>query len=151
MKCVIKRIAWALAVVLIGFKAGALPKASDFKEVGEDSPEIKEVEEKSSNPPVLSSEEAILSGTVRVIRKIDMTEAFFKDLKDSYFIPSGSKYSSIYKALDESMKKGTAVSFKANTKSRRILSVEMAPLKSPETSQEKNIETKSSLPSNGSK
>lgn len=113
-----------------GIAKADLPKASDFKEVGE-AEEVSTPSEVAPEAAKLAASEQIFSGTVRVIRKIDMTEVFFKDLKDSYYIPSGSQYSSIYKALDESMKKGTAVGFKANTKSRRILSLESAPVKSP--------------------
>jgi hypothetical protein len=76
--------------------------------------------------PAFKENEQIKSGTVRVLRKLGMTEAFFKDLPDSYLIPSGPNYSGIYKALSESEKSGTPVSFKVNTKSRRILSLEEA-------------------------
>jgi hypothetical protein len=141
-------------VLLISFKVGALPKASDFKEVGADEQEISSGEnnkslqkEEEAEKPKLEENEEILSGTVRVIRKIEMTEVFFKDIKDSYYIPSGSKYSSIYKALNESMKKGTQVSFKANTKSRRVISLESAPVKSPAN----GLDAKSTTPSGGSK
>jgi hypothetical protein len=79
-----------------------------------------------SAKPALKENEQIKSGTVRVLRKLGMTEAFFKDLPDSYLIPSGPSYSGIYKALSESEKSGTPVSFKVNTKSRRILSLEEA-------------------------
>ncbi len=126
-----------LGVLLICDSVRALPNATDFKEVGEGNQEaILDTER-----PKASDNEELLSGTVRVIRKIEMTEVFFKDLKDSYYIPSGNKYSSIYKALDESMKKGTQVSFKANAKSRRILSLESTPAK--KTTGE--VEIKSSL------
>lgn len=113
-----------LVILLLDVRAEALPDASDFKEVGEETQEAAAEEVEKTK---LGENEKILSGTVRVIRKIELTEVFFKDLNDSYFIPSGRAYSSIYKALEESMKKGTSVSFKANTKSRRVLSLESAP------------------------
>ncbi|HEY8270642.1 MAG TPA: hypothetical protein VIG33_07110 [Pseudobdellovibrionaceae bacterium] len=134
-------------VLLISFKAGALPQASDFKEVGEEIQEVQEVSKDEERRPQLGENEKILSGTVRIIRKLEMTEVFFKDLNDSYYIPSGRGYSAIYKALEESSKKGTPVSFKANTKNRRVLSLESAPLKSPASV----TQEKSTLSPNGSK
>jgi hypothetical protein len=126
-----------IGVLLMSFNAVALPKASDFKEVKVDEQEVSASEEETEKPKLnghLNDSEEILSGTVRVIRKIGMIEVFFKDLKESYYIPSGGQHSAIFKALDESRKKGTPVSFKANTKSRRVLSLETAPAKSPTTS-----------------
>lgn len=133
-----------LGVLLISFNLWALPKASDFKNVDEDETATSSDKstEKSTDKTTtaedekskLGENEEVVSGTVRVIRRIQMTEVFFKDLKDSYFIPSGSNYSSIYKACQESEKKGAPVGMKVNTKSRRILSLEqVAPTKSPAT------------------
>lgn len=124
------------SVLFVGLNAFALPKASDFKDVGSDEDSVSEEStEKSSGTetakPKTAENEEMVSGTVRVIRKLDMTEVFFKDLKDSYFIPSGAGYSSIYKACQESEKKGSPVGLKVNTKSRRILSVESSAVKSP--------------------
>lgn len=68
--------------------------------------------------------EESLSGTVKVMRKNGMTEVFFSDLKESYFIPSGSKNYGIFKALTESQKRGSKVSFKVNKKSRQVLDIE---------------------------
>lgn len=123
---------WLIVGVLtLGLQAGALPKASDFKEIGADeeaevtTPDAAESTDLAAKPPLAANEE-LVSGTVRVIRKMGMTEVFFKDLKDSYFIPSGANYSTIYKACQESEKKGQPVSFKVNSKSRRILSLEAA-------------------------
>lgn len=126
-------------IVGIGVSRGwALPAASDFKEVGAeetatesegDSAGLERMDTQVSDAAALKLEnnEQIISGTVRVLRKIDMTEVFFKDHKDSYYIPSGRNYSSIFKACQESAKKNTPISFKVNTKSRRILSMEQAP------------------------
>jgi hypothetical protein len=96
----------------------ALPKAGDFVELGDDSsPPLVQ-------PAPVNENEKTFSGTVRVLRKIDHTEVFFKDLPDSYVIPSGNSYSSIYKAFMNSQKTGASVTFKANIKSRRVLSIE---------------------------
>lgn len=109
----------------------ALPAASDFKEIGEETSEevsgevSGEVSEEAA--VMLEANEEVLSGTVRVLRKIGMTEVFFKDLKESYYIPSGRNYSSIFKACEDSAKKNSRISFKVNSKSRRILSLEQAP------------------------
>lgn len=105
-------------------------KAGDFVEIGTDEAATPKnagagADGKSAKP-ALKENEQIKSGTVRVLRKLGMTEAFFKDLPDSYLIPSGPNYSGIYKALSESEKSGTPVSFKVNIKSRRILSLEEA-------------------------
>lgn len=125
------------------FVAEAKKQASDFKEVfsedergGETSlPEGTAPQSSSAvgtapassleeGLPVLKKNEEILSGRVRVMRKIDRTEVFFLDLKDSYFLPGGSAYSSLYRAFAESQKNGQAVTFKVNTKSRQVLSLE---------------------------
>lgn len=106
--------------------------ASDFKEVesADDVAATVKIEKSAEGDSAADTEskknpdEVSLSGTVNVIRKISVTEVFFKDLKDSYVIPSGSQHSQIYKALEESRKKGTPVSFRANSKSRRIVSIE---------------------------
>lgn len=99
-----------------------LPKAADFVELSGSEKDT----EKDSVKETGKENEATLTGTVRVMRKIEHTEVFFKDLPDSYVIPSGNKYSSIYNAMTESQKNGTAVTFRANTKSRRVLSMEAA-------------------------
>lgn len=123
-------------VLFVSFNIFALPKASDFKDIGsEDEAATEDTNGKTSGSeaakPAMADNEELVSGTVRVIRKLTMTEVFFKDLKDSYFIPSGANYSSIYKACQESEKKGSPVGLKVNTKSRRILSVESSAIKSP--------------------
>jgi hypothetical protein len=125
-----------LGVLFFSFNLFALPKASDFKDVGsEDESATEDSNTKTTSSegakPAMAENEELVSGTVRVIRKLTMTEVFFKDLKDSYFIPSGMNYSSIYKACQESEKKGSPVGLKVNTKSRRILSVESSAVKSP--------------------
>jgi len=125
-----------LAVLSLSCHLYALPKASDFKDVGGDESSVAEETADAtgdSAKPQLAEGESLVSGTVRVIRKLNMTEVFFKDLKDSYFIPSGGEYNSIYKACQESEKKGIAVGLKVNTKSRRILSVESSAVKGPAT------------------
>lgn len=122
-----------LGVLFLSLMTLALPKASDFQEVGVGDGEAAEatvVSDQEENN-TLGVDEALVSGTVRVMRKIAMTEVFFKDLKDSYFIPSGGGYSAIFKACQESEKKGTPVGLKVNTKSRRILSVEESAAKKP--------------------
>lgn len=126
------------SVLLISFNLFALPKASDFKDVGSDEDAVTEESDSNSSDsatakPKMAENEELVSGTVRVIRKLSMTEVFFKELKDSYFIPSGAGYSAIYKACQESEKKGIQVGLKVNTKSRRILSVESSAVKSPAT------------------
>lgn len=123
-------------VLFVSFNLFALPKASDFKDVGgEEESAAEDAGHKSTSSeaakPAVAENEELVSGTVRVIRKLTMTEVFFKDLKDSYFIPSGANYSSIYKACQESEKKGSPVGLKVNNKSRRILSVESSAIKSP--------------------
>lgn len=105
----------------------ALPAASDFKEIGEETSEEVSGEVSEEAAVKLEANEEVLSGTVRVLRKIGMTEVFFKDLKESYYIPSGRNYSSIFKACEDSAKKNSRISFKVNSKSRRILSLEQAP------------------------
>lgn len=111
----------------------SLPKAGDFVELGGDSDSGGEVKagvtagEDSAAASALAPNEKLLTGTVRIIRKIQYTEAFFKDINDSYIIPSGNAYPSIYTAFLESQKKGTAVSFKVNTKSKRVISIEDTP------------------------
>lgn len=106
-----------------------------FAEVGSEAEAEEPAESVSPSPslsPSLSPEakatpnefEESLSGTVKLIRKIGMTEVFFTDLKESYFIPSGSKNYSIFKAFSESQKKGTKVSFKVNKKSRQVVDIE---------------------------
>jgi hypothetical protein len=123
-----------ILILISSLNVLAKPKASDFKEVlSSDEAEVTEgaaasVEEEPK--VVLKDNEQILSGSVRVLRKIDKTEVFFKDLKDSYFISSGTNYSSLFKAFDQSQKDGKPVSFKVNTKSRQVLSLESAPAKS---------------------
>jgi hypothetical protein len=130
------------AVLFLSFNTWAAEgkkKISDFKDVGGEDIEVTEKPTKGSTQddateaaaatvkdekPALKENEEMLSGTVNVIRKLGMTEVFFKDLKDSYFIPSGSKNYSIYKAFEESNKKGNKVSFKANKKSRQVISIE---------------------------
>jgi len=124
-----------LVLVLSLHAAADTKKVSDFKEVGgedSDAGEVSKAEAQSEKEnkvgrPSLKENEEVMSGTVNVIRKIDMTEVFFKDLKESYFIPSGSKNYSIYKAMEQSQKKGTKISFKVNTKSRRIVDLSEAP------------------------
>jgi hypothetical protein len=124
-----------ILILLCSVNVLAKPKASDFKEViSQDETDVSQeaaasVEEEPK--VVLKDNEQILSGSVRVLRKIDKTEVFFKDLKDSYYISSGTNYSSLFKAFDQSQKDGKAVSFKVNTKSRQVLSLESAPVKSP--------------------
>jgi len=134
-----------LGVLFVSLQLLALPKASDFKELGtEDEHEETAATATSaaeSTKPATNENEELVSGTVRIIRKIEMTEVFFKDLKDSYFIPSGANYGSIYKACQESEKKGSRVGLKVNKKTRRILSVESSAIKNPATS---GAETKSS-------
>ncbi len=125
-----------LGALLIGFNALATQKGSDFKEVGLEDEVVSEKSDKSSStevakPPQLGENEELVSGTVRVVRKLEMTEVFFKDLKDSYFIPSGGQYSSIFKACQDSEKKGVMIGLRVNTKSRRILAVESSAIKSP--------------------
>ena len=101
---------------------------TDFKPVeGEDVAESVAVSESESEKPKLKDTEEVLTGTVTVMRKITLTEAFFKDLKESYYIPAGSKNYPIFKAFTESSKKGTAVTFKVNKKSRQVISMEDAP------------------------
>lgn len=115
-----------LGILVIAFSLSvfAKNKSSDFTEVTSSDAETMPDQPKEDVKTALKDNEEILSGTVRVIRRIEMTEVFFKDLNGSYIIPSGPQYSSIYKALEESQKKGGAVSFKANTKTRRILTLE---------------------------
>lgn len=125
-----------LGVLFFSFNLFALPKASDFKDVSSEDESVTEdsngkTTSSEGAKPAMAENEELVSGTVRVIRKLTMTEVFFKDLKDSYFIPSGMNYSSIYKACQESEKKGSPVGLKVNTKSRRILSVESSAVKSP--------------------
>lgn len=116
------------------YKALAKELGSDFKEVlsEDDAPGGSEKDpaknsQESVQASSLKENEALLSGHVRVMRKIDKTEVFFKDLKDSYIIPSGSSYGGLFKAFEQSQKKGTTVHFKANIKTRQILSLESAP------------------------
>ncbi|WP_413287523.1 hypothetical protein [Bdellovibrio sp. HCB337] len=119
-------------VLILSLSAFAKDKNAGFKEVHssdesstETSSDSEAASTKEEEPKVVLKEnEEILSGTVRIIRKIDETEVFFKDIKDSYFIPSSPSHNAIFKALSESQKKGTSVSFKANTKTRRIVSME---------------------------
>ncbi|MBC7371154.1 MAG: hypothetical protein H7326_06295 [Bdellovibrionaceae bacterium] len=128
-------------VLAIGFllilttAAAGKKKISDFKEVGgeDDAPtshskEAVAADSAEAEKPKLKDTEEILTGTVTVMRKITLTEAFFKELKDSYYIPSGSKNYPIFKAFTESSKKGTKVTFKANKKSRQVISMEDAPV-----------------------
>jgi hypothetical protein len=107
-------------------QGGSAKKSGGFVEIGEgaDDGAADSSTEDTAAKPALKDNEQVLSGTVRVMRKNGLTEVFFKDLPESYFVPSGVGYSSLYKSLAESEKKGTAVSFKVNTKSRRILSLE---------------------------
>jgi len=134
------------------FVAEAKKQASDFKEVFSEDERVAETPlpggtapqtssgaasafSAEEGPPVLKKNEEILSGRVRVMRKIDRTEVFFLDLKDSYFLPGGSASSSLYKAFAESQKNGQAVTFKVNTKSRQVLSLEESKSKTqPSTS-----------------
>jgi len=126
-----------ILILLCSLNVLAKPKASDFKEVisGDESEVTEGAPAKEDEEPkvVLKDNEQILSGSVRVLRKIDKTEVFFKDLKDSYYISSGNNYSSLFKAFDQSQKDGKPVSFKVNTKSRQVLSLESAPAKSSGT------------------
>lgn len=124
-------------VLLFSLSVSAKDKSGGFTEVHssdesdvESSSDAETSSSESEPKVVLKEDEEILSGTVRIIRKIDNTEVFFKDIKDSYIIPSGSGYSTIFKAMEQSQKKGSAVSFKANTKSRRVLSMESSKAKS---------------------
>lgn len=146
------KVGLLLGVLFLSFNLFALPKASDFKDVGaeeEGTVESGEAPSKETDAakPRLGENEEMVSGTVRIIRKLDMTEVFFKDLKDSYFIPSGANYGSIFKACQESEKKGSPVGLKVNNKSRRILSVESSAAKSPAV----GADTKSSSGKDGSK
>lgn len=111
----------------------ALEKASDFQEVGSADEGEEGPSAKKETKPAAAENEKLLSGTVRVMRKIGVTEVFFKDLSDSYVIPSGRHYSSLYKAFNESQKKGHKVSFRANTKTRHILTFEETPAESSNT------------------
>ena len=141
-----------LGVLIIGFNAFAAQKGSDFKEVGTEDEVVSEGGDKVSSAeaakPQLGENEELVSGTVRVIRKLEMTEVFFKELKDSYFIPRGGQYSSIFKACQESEKKGSPIGLKVNTKSRRILAIESSAVKSPAAG---GAESKSSSGAAGSK
>jgi hypothetical protein len=141
-----------LGVLFVGYSAFALQKASDFKEVGVEDEAVSESSGKMNSTEAakaqLGENEQLVSGTVRVIRKLEMTEVFFKDLKDSYFIPSGNQYNSIFKACQESEKKGSPVGLKVNTKSRRILAIESSAVKNPAGG---GTEIKSSSGASGSK
>lgn len=124
--------------------SSSLPKAGDFVEVDSaDSAEDSAANEETAAAPEMNPDEAVLTGTVRVMRKLNHTEVFFKDLKDSYIIPSGNSYYSLYKAFNDSEKTGSAVSFKANTKARRVLSLADGPA-SPATTMDSGKGTGSS-------
>lgn len=75
-------------------------------------------EEASSKAPAGES----FSAAVNVIRKIDRVEVVFRN-GESYYLPSGSKYSQIYNACLESERTGQAISVTVNPKTRIILSV----------------------------
>lgn len=125
----------------VGFAAG-LPKASDFKDIGSGDSATDKTTSKTSDKadkvdtdkkdgvdgdeskPNLKDNEEVLSGTVHIMRKAGQTEVFFKDLKESYYIPSGNNHNAIFKACETSQNKGTKMSFKANTKTRQILSLQ---------------------------
>jgi hypothetical protein len=129
---------WAAVFILLlslsTFAAGK-KKITDFQPVGDDDSENSETadakkiaESIKEVKPKLNDNEETLTGTVSVMRRNNnMTEAFFKDLKESYFVPSGSKNYEVFKALQDSSKKGTKVTFKANKKSRQVISLEDAP------------------------
>jgi len=129
---------WVILMSFMGFAAFAqaaateaaakkTSKGSGFVEIGdeaEDAAESAEIAEKKEEKPALKDTEEILSGTVKIMRKNGLTEAFFKDLKESYFIPSGAMNHTIFKAFEASSKTGKKVTFKANKKSRQVLSLE---------------------------
>lgn len=64
------------------------------------------------------------TGKPRLIRTQDITEVFFRDLRDSYVIHSDSKHNRYYKVFDEASKLDQSVTFRADPRSRRILAVE---------------------------
>ncbi|RYZ78932.1 MAG: hypothetical protein EOP06_28145 [Proteobacteria bacterium] len=116
-------------------------KPSDFKPVGDDVDSKVEVQSKKKpkdaadanteepvdeKKPELKPNEEMISGTVNVIRKITMTEVFFKDLKESYFIAPGSASYGVFRALEQSRKTGKPVAMKVNKKSRQIISIDEA-------------------------
>jgi hypothetical protein len=110
--------------------ATSAKKPSDFKSVGDDDDSADAAKDAAASvkdeKPVLSDNEEIQTGTVSVIRKNGLNEVFFKDLKESYFIPSGSKNYGIYKAFMDAQKKTSKVTFRANKKSRQVISMEDA-------------------------
>ena len=76
-----------------------------------------------------------LSGTPRMVRKIGKTEVFFKDLKESYFIPSGLAHNRVLSTVQKAIKNNSPIRFRAHGVSRDILTIEEGEETAPKTKQ----------------
>lgn len=101
-------------------KSNGAKEISSEKEDPRDSYSTKQVSKKNDFSKS-REEEVQLAGQPKIIRNMGKLEVFFKDLSDSYFIPSGNKQYEINKIFEQAIKKGTIVSFKAGKKSRQII------------------------------
>lgn len=64
-----------------------------------------------------------VSGVVRVVRGFPITEVFFKDKKDSYFIDPTSSHDQIMNACLQSSRDGSSVSLRVDPVSRHVYSL----------------------------
>ncbi|MBX3040870.1 MAG: hypothetical protein KF789_09215 [Bdellovibrionaceae bacterium] len=101
-------------------KKAATKQQEDGKEAT-DLPVPKLIDEDSEAPAKPAGGESF-SAAVNVIRKIDRVEVVFRN-GESYYLPSGSRYSEIYNACLESERTGKAISVTVNPKTRIIQSV----------------------------
>lgn len=64
-----------------------------------------------------------ISGVVRAVRGFPITEVFFKDKKDSYFIDPTSSHDQIMNACLQSSRDGSSVSLRVDPVSRHVYSL----------------------------
>lgn len=64
-----------------------------------------------------------ISGVVRAVRGFPVTEVFFKDKKDSYFIDPTSSHDQIMNACLQSSRSGSSVSLRVDPISRHVYSL----------------------------
>lgn len=62
-----------------------------------------------------------ISGTVRIVRRGEQTEVFFKELPGVYTIAPNSAHNQVLQKCLESQKTGKGVSFLVESESRRII------------------------------
>jgi hypothetical protein len=115
-----------------GTGSSTKPASSDKTLIKPDSPAVKKIKEEEPDSAADTSIKdekpqaqpgVTISGVVRAVRGFPVTEVFFKDQKDSYFIDPTSTHDQIMNACLRSSRDGKSVSLRVDPVTRHVYSL----------------------------